>query len=56
MNDKSMNGCMNIEISTRFLSQSAEEDEVVDGANCNEISEKNRGINPSRKHGHSDGR
>ena len=56
MNDKSMNGCMSIEIPTGSLSQSAEEDELVDTANCNDINEQNSDINPSIKHSHSDGR
>ena len=47
---------MNIEIPTLSLSQSAEEDEVVAGADCNDINEQNRDINPSWKHSHSDGR
>ena len=46
---------MNIEIPTLSLSQSAEEDEVVAGADCNDINEQNRDINPSWKHSHSDG-
>ena len=47
MNDKSMNGCMSIEIPTGSLSQSAKQEEVVASGDCNDINQQNREINPS---------